>query len=57
MSKAALRSQYGLDDPGSIPGRGKGFSLLHSVQTGFGAHLASYPMCTGALPGVKAAGS
>jgi hypothetical protein len=23
------------------------FSLLHSVQTGSGAHPASYPMCTG----------
>jgi hypothetical protein len=33
------------------------FSLLRSIQTGSGAHLASYPMGTGALsPGVKRPG-
>jgi hypothetical protein len=37
---------YGLDIPGSIPGSVR-FSLLHSVQTGSGAHPASYPMGTG----------
>jgi hypothetical protein len=26
------------------PGRGKIFSPLHSVQTGYGSHTASYPM-------------
>jgi hypothetical protein len=32
------------------------FSLLHVVQTGSGAHLASYPMSTwGSFPGGKAA--
>jgi hypothetical protein len=42
---------YELDGPGSIPGRAK-ISLLHSVQTGFGAHPASYPMDTdGEFPG------
>jgi hypothetical protein len=32
---------------GSIPGRGNSFSLLYSVETGFGAHLTSYAMSTG----------
>jgi hypothetical protein len=33
---------------------GQEFPLLHVVQTGSGAHQASYPMGTGALsPGVK----
>jgi hypothetical protein len=37
---------------------GKYFSLLHSVQTGSGAHPASYPMGSGALSvGVKLPGS
>jgi hypothetical protein len=35
---------YSLEGPGSIPGRVKWFSLLHSVQTGSGAHPVSYPM-------------
>jgi hypothetical protein len=35
----------------------KDFSLFRSVQTGYGAHLASYPMGTvGSFPGGKAAG-
>jgi hypothetical protein len=34
------------------------FSLLHSVQTGSGAHPASYPMGTGcSFPGGKATGA
>jgi hypothetical protein len=33
-------------DLGSSPDGGKKFSLLHIVQTGSGAHLASYPMGT-----------
>jgi hypothetical protein len=38
----------GLDDQSSIPGRGKGnFFLYHRVQTGSGAHSASYKMSTG----------
>jgi hypothetical protein len=32
-----------LDDLGSIPGRGKKLSVLHSVQTGSAAHSGSYP--------------
>jgi hypothetical protein len=36
---------------------GQEFSLLHVVQTGCGAHLASYPVCTvGSFPGVKQQG-
>jgi hypothetical protein len=38
------------------PGRVKNFRLHHVVQTGSGAHPASYPMGTGdSFPGVKAA--
>jgi hypothetical protein len=41
----SIVSDYELDDRGSIPDRGRGFSLC--VQTGSGAHPASYPMGTG----------
>jgi hypothetical protein len=39
----------GLDDRGSIPGRGSDgiFSLRHHVQTDSEAHPAPYPMDTG----------
>jgi hypothetical protein len=43
---------YGLDDRCSrirFPARPGNFSLHHRVQTGSGAHLASYPMGTGAF--------
>jgi hypothetical protein len=44
------------DDWGSIPGRGWEFSPRHHVQSGSGAHLASYPMGTrGSFPRGKAA--
>jgi hypothetical protein len=47
---------YGVDSQGSIPGKGRDFSLLHSVQTGSGAQPASYAMGTGgSLFGGKAA--
>jgi hypothetical protein len=48
----------GLNGRGSIPGRDKIFSLLHSVQTVSGDHPASYPMGTGwaTFPGVKRLG-
>jgi len=39
---------------GSNPGRGERFSA--SVQTGPGAHPASYTMGTGPFPGVKQSG-
>jgi hypothetical protein len=49
---------YGLDDRGSIHGRGSDFSLPHRVQTGSGAHPASYPMGTwDSFPGGKVAGA
>jgi hypothetical protein len=39
-----------------LDGHGTDFSLFHSVQTGSGVHLASYPLSAGdSLPGVKAA--
>jgi hypothetical protein len=42
---------------GSIPCRGRDFSLLHIVHTGSGAHPASYAVGTKALsPGVKRQG-
>jgi hypothetical protein len=37
-SGAGIATCWGLDGRGSIPGKGKRFSLLHSVQTGSGAH-------------------
>jgi hypothetical protein len=38
---------YRLDGWGSIPGRGRRFSRLHSIQTNSGAHPDSYPVGTG----------
>jgi hypothetical protein len=46
-SSVIIVSDYRLDDRGSIPGRGKGFSCSLCVQTGSGAHPAPYPMGTG----------
>jgi hypothetical protein len=47
-SSVSIMSDYGLDDRGSIPGRGKGyFSSSLCVQTGSGAHPASSTMGTG----------
>jgi hypothetical protein len=42
-----MATGYGLDGWGSIPGTGKRYSILHSVQTGSVAHPASYPMGIG----------
>jgi hypothetical protein len=48
-------SDYGLDNGGSIPGRGRGFFSSPCVHTGSGAHPASYLMGTGVFaPGGKA---
>jgi hypothetical protein len=42
-------------DLGSIPGRGERIFPLASVETGSGAHPASYTMSTGgSFPGAKA---
>jgi hypothetical protein len=49
---------YELDSRGSIPSKGRDFSLFHSVQTGSGAHPASYIMDTGGcFVGGKMAGT
>jgi hypothetical protein len=56
-SSVGIATRYGLGGPGSIPAV-QDFSLLHSVQTGSGAHPASYPMGTGgSFPGGKAVGA
>jgi hypothetical protein len=48
----------GLGDRGLIPGRAGDFPLLHSIQTGSGAHPASYPVGTGgSFPGGEVAGA
>jgi hypothetical protein len=48
---------YGLEGPGSIPGRQDLF-LLHIVRTGSEAHPASYPVGTGGdFPGGRVAGA
>jgi hypothetical protein len=57
-SSVGIATNYRLDGRGSIPSMARGFSVLHSVQTGFRAHPASYPMGTGgSFPGIKAAGA
>jgi hypothetical protein len=54
-----LYVSYGVDDRDSIPGKSRegSFCLQHGVQTGSGAHPASYKMGTGILLWIKAAGS
>jgi hypothetical protein len=48
-------SDYGLDDRGSIPDRGRGFPSSPCIETGSEAHPVSYPMGTGGpFPGGKA---
>jgi hypothetical protein len=43
-----------MDDRSSIPGRSRDFSVRHRVQTGSGAHPASFARGTGSsYPGVK----
>jgi hypothetical protein len=58
-SAVRIATGYGLGDPwvGVKESRqDQEFSLLHSVQTGSGAHPASYTMGTGSsFPGGKAA--
>jgi len=49
--------EYGRDSGGSILGRGRDLSLRHRVQTGSGAHPASYTMGTVVLtPEIKRQG-
>jgi hypothetical protein len=47
-SSVSIVTDYGLDDWGLIPDRGRGFSSSLCVQTGSGAHPASCPMGNGA---------
>jgi hypothetical protein len=59
-SSVGIALGYGLDDRGSrvrFPAGAGNFSLHHRVQTGSGAHAASYPVGTrGSFPGVKRPG-
>jgi hypothetical protein len=48
-SSVGIATDYGLEGRDSIPGRDKGFFLLHIVPTGSGANTASYPNVRGAL--------
>jgi hypothetical protein len=53
-SSGSTVSDYGLDDRGSIPDRGRGFFSSPCVQTGSGAHPASCPIGIGGpFPGGK----
>jgi hypothetical protein len=45
--EADIATGHRFDGRSLIPGRGKRFFLLHSVQTGSEALPASYPMSTG----------
>jgi hypothetical protein len=57
-SSVGIGMNYGLGNPGSIPGRGKIFLSLHNVKIGSEAHPASCPVCTSdAFPGDKTAGA
>jgi hypothetical protein len=60
-STVGIATDYGLDDGEigvRIPVRSRIFSFLHVVQTGSGAHPASYPMgMWGSFPRDKAAGA
>jgi hypothetical protein len=50
----SIVSDYRLDDRGSIPGKGIGFSSSLCVQTGSGAHPVSCTVGTGGpFPGAK----
>ena len=54
-STVGIATRYGLDGPGIESRWGARFSA--PVQTGPGAHPASYTMGTGSFPGGKAAGA
>jgi hypothetical protein len=59
-SSVGIALGYGLDDRGSrvrFPAGAGNSSLHHRVQTGSGAHPASYPMGTGgSFPGINGRG-
>jgi hypothetical protein len=54
-SSVSIVSDYGVDDRGSIPSRGKkDFSSSFRIQTGCRVHPAFYPWLTGSpFQGVK----
>jgi hypothetical protein len=55
-SSVGIPTGYGLDDRVRFPAGTGNLYLRHRVQTGFGAHPASYPVgIGGSFPGVKAA--
>jgi hypothetical protein len=41
-----IATGYKLGGSGSIPGRARIFSVFHIVETGAGAHQATYPIGT-----------
>jgi hypothetical protein len=46
-----IATSYGLESLGSIPDRGRDFSLTHNISIGSGAHTASYSISIeGSLP-------
>jgi len=53
-SSVGIATRYGLEGPGIESRWVANFSA--PVQTGLGAHLASYTMRTGSFPGVKRSG-
>jgi len=53
-SSVSTATRYKLDGQGIEPGGGARFSA--TVQTGPGAHPASYTMCTASFPGLKRPG-
>jgi hypothetical protein len=54
-SSVSIATRYGLDGPGIESRWGARFSP--PVQTGHGAHPASYTVVTGSFPGDKVAGA
>ena len=52
-SSVGITTRYGLDGPGIESRWGGGARFSVPVQTGPGAHSASYTMGTGSFPGVK----
>jgi hypothetical protein len=53
-SSVVIETGYGLDGQGSILGKGKKFSLLHTVEAGSGAPPSLLPIGAGAYsPGLK----
>jgi hypothetical protein len=57
-SSDGIATVHELDGWASIPGRGKRFYVLHSVETGSGAHPAAVTKDTGGtFPVIRATGA